>query len=903
MQFKSRRSGVIGSAEGGGYLRYSTTTNTTSTAPAPAPAPGPAAPSAAATTQAPRSPNITVSLRQGSGVQSASPPPQQHYGGGHHQQYHTQHSGKPLITVVKSPPPTQPSPPIYQSPSPPPQQKAVFTQVMGIGQRSASAPPAQQQQQPQPLKQSQPQPLQQPQPTPHQLLLLFSATLVGKTVEVESRDGTAYIGVFHTACLDSDDGFGVILKMATPKTTKQAGRPLPIPDTVIIQPKDFVQLHMRCWDWGSNSTPQFETDAEIGERSAERKPSLAGQERELTPWISEDGNGGELIPSNLTMEATFSSGTWNQFEVNEKLFGITTTYREEHYTTPLDRSSNFYRSHLPIAEKLARETELAPTANPHLAEERGQAQYGDMTEEDRYGAVIQQPLPDCSLQLAQSPPLVPPVPQKQPEDVYVPPHRRHQPQSQPQSQPQQAQPAKKVKGARQHMKQLEIQTPPPAPQVQPLPQALARPKTPSSGAGTAASLRPATPESPRAPRSPRSPRTSNPNSPRSPRPSTPESPRGGGSSPLMAALGLQCQRSPVLQCMPSPPLRPSAAGAAGAVSVAAVATAVPEDADKRSPMSPLFMERLRVRQGVVEEKFKSKAPVPSREDIVAETPSGETTPRGSAPLRSPLVSPFVENPKAIQALHLEPIAPALPEDLIQDFLRFSAEKNKLRDLEERERVFASLKGFKDQLPQLLKRKNILGDDSLKGHGEPLLPTPTGSAGVSPVKLNPFASSFTPKARTAPAAPTVGSGGSVLAMYYAGAEARRRTSAAADAAAAAATWPPGRDLPLLNAVFGDDASARAQAGGEQSPMPSAAAAPYVLPAPVVAPYIYPPQLYAMQAAAAAGGPLYPGAGARSVVQNAPVFIPQYGLPGYGAEPFNGVMPLPAFTPPLMYPFPQ
>lgn len=78
----------------------------------------------------------------------------------------------------------------------------------------------------------------------------------------------------------------------------------------------------------------FKTDADISGR-AEIK------ERELHRWNPDDHNNetfGNLEESASGLEGN-GNGSWDQFAVNEKLFGVRTDFDEEIYTTKLDRSA------------------------------------------------------------------------------------------------------------------------------------------------------------------------------------------------------------------------------------------------------------------------------------------------------------------------------------------------------------------------------------------------------------------------------------------------------------------------------------------------------------------------------------------------------------------------------------
>jgi len=131
---------------------------------------------------------------------------------------------------------------------------------------------------------------------------------------------------------------------------------------------------------GSRDT--FKTDSAISGKSGEIF------ERQLQKWEPEKDN------YDISLELTDDGNEkWDQFETNEKLFGITTDYDEEIYTTALDRTKADFKKREQEAIKIAAEIEKASTDNIHLAEERNQiiVDDSDIDEEDRYGAVIRKP--------------------------------------------------------------------------------------------------------------------------------------------------------------------------------------------------------------------------------------------------------------------------------------------------------------------------------------------------------------------------------------------------------------------------------------------------------------------------------------------------------------------------------
>jgi LsmAD domain len=94
------------------------------------------------------------------------------------------------------------------------------------------------------------------------------------------------------------------------------------------------------------------------------------------------------------------------------MYGVTSDYDENIYTTTIDKGNPLYQKRAAEAERIAREIESGVASNPHQAEERGQVHNDDsgLDEEDKYSGVRRGP--------ADFPPL-----QSGP-NVYTPPARR-----------------------------------------------------------------------------------------------------------------------------------------------------------------------------------------------------------------------------------------------------------------------------------------------------------------------------------------------------------------------------------------------------------------------------------------------------------------------------------------------
>ncbi|KAJ2968668.1 hypothetical protein NUW58_g10174 [Xylaria curta] len=136
----------------------------------------------------------------------------------------------------------------------------------------------------------------------------------------------------------------------------------------------------------NGTSSNFRTDAAIS-------ASRPNRERVLQPWVAPSGSEG----IDMTLEKSTGGRSWDQFAVNERQFGIKTTYDENIYTTAIDKSHPQYKERLAKADKAAKEIENSATTTAHHAEERqmnftGGDEAGD-NEEDKYSGVKRQDLP------------------------------------------------------------------------------------------------------------------------------------------------------------------------------------------------------------------------------------------------------------------------------------------------------------------------------------------------------------------------------------------------------------------------------------------------------------------------------------------------------------------------------
>jgi small nuclear ribonucleoprotein (snRNP)-like protein len=262
-------------------------------------------------------------------------------------------------------------------------------------------------------------------PTPSSILENALLHALGQMVTVTLKNGEKWTGVFHGAnaishlapsqaqelAKEENKKWGLVLRMASRVQAGVEGKGLmekPVP-VKMVDDSELVALR---YVLPKRATKTFQTDAEIGAQTG-----TVNTERVLTSWASTAGSSGagtgsggpssaapakqagqtghgagEEEPLGFTLsEKGHDVGSWNQFEANAAMLNkAATPYREEFYTTTIDRSSPAYLAKLAEASRLAREIESGASDDKHLAEERGQLDEGedDMDEEDRYSMVL-----------------------------------------------------------------------------------------------------------------------------------------------------------------------------------------------------------------------------------------------------------------------------------------------------------------------------------------------------------------------------------------------------------------------------------------------------------------------------------------------------------------------------------
>lgn len=223
-------------------------------------------------------------------------------------------------------------------------------------------------------------------PATDRTLFLF-ANMIGCAVQVLSANGTVYRGILHSATPDSSvKGADIHLRMAYNKPVLAAETPFASPqaeasnvdylENIIIKASELAQISVVGVNLGfraarpAGSVDSF-TDTGISRGSG------PVQERHLTRWES-DG----APAADLSLDESIK--TWTP----EEMFATSkkgTTYHENFYTVPLNKSGPEYKEKLKRAIELEREILGSTSTKVHVMEERG---YIDekTSEEDRYGS-------------------------------------------------------------------------------------------------------------------------------------------------------------------------------------------------------------------------------------------------------------------------------------------------------------------------------------------------------------------------------------------------------------------------------------------------------------------------------------------------------------------------------------
>ncbi|KAJ8560122.1 hypothetical protein K7X08_004180 [Anisodus acutangulus] len=228
-------------------------------------------------------------------------------------------------------------------------------------------------------------------------LTYLSTCLVGHQVEVQVMDGSVFSGILHATNADKD--FGIILKMAHLIKDSSEGMKntfetfsKPPSQTLIIPGKEFVQVTAKGVPTtldGFRTEFMLEQQLELLTDSCISQSRHIEVERQLERWVPDD-DAPECPELDNIFDGHWNRG-WDQFEANETLFGVKSTFDEDLYTTKLERGPQMSELEKE-ALRIAREIEGEDTRDLHLAEERGIQLHENLEvdEETRFSAVVRE---------------------------------------------------------------------------------------------------------------------------------------------------------------------------------------------------------------------------------------------------------------------------------------------------------------------------------------------------------------------------------------------------------------------------------------------------------------------------------------------------------------------------------
>ncbi|KAF3905787.1 hypothetical protein AA313_de0204607 [Arthrobotrys entomopaga] len=226
------------------------------------------------------------------------------------------------------------------------------------------------------------------------------ANCVGRRVTATIKSGAQFQGVYTGSSMTGD--LGCVLKFAKQTRGAQGEEDQIVTNfvggglekTLIIESKDLmdlevldVPLELNELATNQNGSGQFKTDVDISGNQPIK-------ERELQRWQADDSNlGGGLEDS---VDSQSAEKKWDQFETNERLFGVKSDFDENIYTTRIDTSHPLHKQREAAAAKIAREIETSTGSggnlSAHQAEERGlKVDDSGVNEEDKYSSVQRTP--------------------------------------------------------------------------------------------------------------------------------------------------------------------------------------------------------------------------------------------------------------------------------------------------------------------------------------------------------------------------------------------------------------------------------------------------------------------------------------------------------------------------------
>ncbi|KAJ6342520.1 hypothetical protein OIU78_010451 [Salix suchowensis] len=203
-------------------------------------------------------------------------------------------------------------------------------------------------------------------------LVYLTTCLIGHPVEVQLKNGSVYSGTCYTT--NAEKEFAIVLKMAR-----------------LIKDDSLRGQKAECVSKAPSKTLILPGKEVVQVVAKDVSVTIDGMSNELQHAKQQE----IMIDSFHITVTTYNifEGHWNrgwdQFETNEMLFGVKSTFDEELYTTKLERGPQM-KDLEREAVRIAREIEGEETRDLHLAEERGihLDESFDVDEETRFSSVF-----------------------------------------------------------------------------------------------------------------------------------------------------------------------------------------------------------------------------------------------------------------------------------------------------------------------------------------------------------------------------------------------------------------------------------------------------------------------------------------------------------------------------------
>ncbi|KAG8341611.1 Ataxin 2 SM domain [Trypanosoma vivax] len=185
--------------------------------------------------------------------------------------------------------------------------------------------------------------------------------LVGQVVQVRLVDDSIVEGIF-VSCTDAeaDSEAGIVLSCTRYLVS---GRHKPLDPSCLELSCDSI-IPYRAIVMVEVQNAKIRSDAPGRAETCRSEAPMAKFD-----WAEDGAN--ELLESE-----PHQTGAWNQFEANEKSFGVKTSYNEEFYTTRLDHSK-ITEEQRQLADRVAREIESSSTRGIAHRVEREECLRGD----------------------------------------------------------------------------------------------------------------------------------------------------------------------------------------------------------------------------------------------------------------------------------------------------------------------------------------------------------------------------------------------------------------------------------------------------------------------------------------------------------------------------------------------